>query len=148
MTTETNTVYIVTRPRENKFGWTPDLSDAARYGKLKIIFEPEDKPQFEPSKAVDTARKQMEGFSPDDYLLWAGGGDPIAVMVACMIASEESDEVNVLRWERNFDEGERDRRKGWYLPVKLNLARKLFLHFIDIMGCYTIYSIVGLVIVI
>jgi len=30
--------------------------------------------------------------------------------------------VNVLRWERNFDEGERDRRKGWYLPVKLNLA--------------------------
>ena len=122
MTTETNTVYIVTRPRENKFGWTPDLSDASRYGKLKIIFEPEDKPQFEPSKAIGTARKQMKGFNPDDYLLWAGGGDPIAVMVACMIASEESDEVNVLRWERNFDEGDRDRRKGWYMPVKLNLA--------------------------
>jgi len=117
-----NTVYIVTRARENKFGWTPDLTDASRYGKLKIIFEPEDKPQFEPSKAIGTARKQMKGFSPDDFLLWAGGGDPIAVMVACMVAAEESEEVNVLRWERNYDEGERDRRKGWYLPVKLNLA--------------------------
>ena len=40
--TMTSTVYIVTRPRENKFGWTPDLTDAARYGKLKIVFEPED----------------------------------------------------------------------------------------------------------
>ena len=118
----TSTVYIVSRPRENKFGWTPDLTDAARYGKLKIIFEPEDKPQFNPAKAIVTARKAMEGFNPDDFLLWPGGGDPIAVMVACMIAAEESEEVNILRWERNFNEGERDRRKGWYLPVKLNMA--------------------------
>ena len=118
----TSTVYIVSRPRENKFGWTPDLTDAARYGKLKIVFEPEDKPQFNPAKAIATARKAMEGFSPDDFLLWPGGGDPIAVMVACMIAAEESEEVNILRWERNFNEGERDRRKGWYLPVKLNMA--------------------------
>ena len=117
----TSTVYIVSRPRENKFGWTPDLTDAARYGKIKIIFEPEDKPQFNPTKAIKIARKAMDGFSPDDFLLWPGGGDPIAVMVACMIAAEESEEVNILRWERNFDEGERDRRKGWYLPVKLNL---------------------------
>ena len=118
----TSTVYIVSRPRENKFGWTPDLTDAARYGKLKIVFEPEDKPQFNPTKAIATARKAMEGFNPDDFLLWPGGGDPIAVMVACMIAAEESEEVNILRWERNFNEGERDRRKGWYLPVKLNMA--------------------------
>jgi hypothetical protein len=118
----TSTVYIVSRPRENKFGWTPDLTDAARYGKLKIVFEPEDKPQFNPAKAIVTARKAMEGFNPDDFLLWPGGGDPIAVMVACMIASEESEEVNILRWERNFNEGERDRRKGWYLPVKLDMA--------------------------
>ena len=118
----TSTVYIVTRPIENKFGWTPDLTDAARYGIFKIIFDPEDKPQFNPTKAIATARKAMEGFSPDDFLLWPGGGDPIAVMVACMIAAEESEEVNVLRWERNFDEGERDRRKGWYLPVKLDMA--------------------------
>ena len=40
----------------------------------------------------------------------------------CLALSEESEEVNILRWERNFNEGERDRRKGWYLPVKLNMA--------------------------
>jgi hypothetical protein len=117
----TNTVYIVTRPIENKFGWTPDLTDAARYGIFKIIFEPEDKPQFNPTKSIETARKVMQGFTPDDFLLWPGGGDPIAVMIACMVAAEESEEVNILRWERNFDEI-RDRRKGWYLPVKLNMA--------------------------
>ena len=116
-----NTVYIVTRPTENKFGWTPDLTDAARYGKFSVIFEPEDKPQFNPAAAINTARKVMDGFSEDDFLLWPGGGDPIAVMIACMLAAEESEIVNVLRWERNFDEI-RDRRKGWYMPVKMNMA--------------------------
>ena len=41
-----NTVYIVTRPTENKFGWTPDLTDAARYGKMQVVFEPDTRPQF------------------------------------------------------------------------------------------------------
>jgi hypothetical protein len=114
-----SSVFIVTRPRENKFGWTPDLTDAARYGKIVIIFEADDKPQFEPQKAIRKAREILEGFGPKDFILWPGGGDPIAVMIACMIASEESEVVNILRWERNFDEI-RDRRKGWYMPVKLN----------------------------
>jgi hypothetical protein len=67
----------------------------------------------------EKAREILEGFGPKDFILWPGGGDPIAVMIACMIASEESEVVNILRWERNFDEI-RDRRKGWYMPVKLN----------------------------
>tara|TARA_R110002096_G_scaffold143701_1_gene299969 strand:+ start:847 stop:1203 length:357 start_codon:yes stop_codon:yes gene_type:complete len=116
------TVYIVTRPRENKFGWTPDLTDAAKYGQMQVVFEPDEKPQFNPRKAVTTARKIMKDFCPDDFLLWPGGGDPIAVMICTAIASEQSEVVNILRWERNFNEGERDRRKGWYLPVILNLA--------------------------
>jgi len=115
------TVYIVTRPRENKFGWTPDLTDAARYGKMQVVFEPDEKPQFNPSKAITTAREIMKDFSPEDFLLWPGGGDPIAVMVCTAIASEQSDIVNILRWERNFDEV-RDRRKGWYMSVKLDLT--------------------------
>ena len=63
-------VYVVNRPRENKFGWTP-----------------------------------------------------IAVMVCCMIASEMSPVVRILRWERNFEEGDRDRRKGWYMPVALEMRK-------------------------
>ena len=39
-----NKVYVVSRPRENKFGWTPDLTDAARYGTLEVVFESNDKP--------------------------------------------------------------------------------------------------------
>lgn len=93
-----STVYVVTRPRENKFGWTPDLSDATKYGKLQVIFEPDEKPQFNPSRAINIARVILQSFSEDDYLLWAGGGDPVAVMIACMVASENCDIVNVLRW--------------------------------------------------
>ena len=119
-----STVYIVTRPTENKFGWTPDLTDAARYGKMQVVFEPDDRPQFNPNKAITTAHDVLTNFGPDDYLLWAGGSDPIAVMICTAIASENSDIVNVLRWERNFDEV-RDRRKGWYMPVKLNFGEGL-----------------------
>ena len=66
----------------------------------------------------------MRDFSPDDYILWPGGGDPIAVMIVCMIASEFSPVVRVLRWERNLDRGDRDRRQGWYMPVALNLRKE------------------------
>tara|TARA_R110000824_G_scaffold249398_5_gene438382 strand:+ start:470 stop:859 length:390 start_codon:yes stop_codon:yes gene_type:complete len=116
-------VYVVNRPIKNKFGWCPDLSDASRYGALEIIFEANDKPQFLPGPSIQKARRIMRNFGPEDYLLWPGGGDPIAVMVACSIASEQSPIVRVLRWERNFEEGERDRRKGWYMPVALEFRK-------------------------
>ncbi len=117
-------VYVVNRPVKNKFGWVPDLSDAARYGSLEVIFEPNDKPQFLPGPSVQKARRIMKDFSSEDYLLWPGGGDPIAVMISCMIASEKANTVRVLRWERNLEEGERDRRKGWYMPVALELRKE------------------------
>ena len=119
-----NKVYVVSRPRENKFGWTPDLTDATRYGTLEVIFESHEKPQFTPAPCITKARRIMKNFSPEDYILWPGGGDPTAVMIVCMVASEMSPVVNVLRWERNFEEGERDRRKGWYMPVILEMRKE------------------------
>ena len=117
-------VYIVNRPVKNKFGWVPDLTDASRYGSLEIIFEPDEKPQFLPVPSIHKARKIMKDFCSEDYILWPGGGDPIAVMIVCMIAAETSPIVRVLRWERNMEEGERDRRKGWYMPVALELRKE------------------------
>ena len=117
-------VYVVNRPVKNKFNWTPDLTDATRYGALEIIFEPDDKPQFIPVPMIQKARRIMKDFSAEDYLLCPGGGDPIAVMIVCMIASEMSPTVRVLRWERNMEEGARDRRKGWYMPVALELRKE------------------------
>jgi hypothetical protein len=117
-----DTVYVVQRPKENKFGWTPDLSDAGRYGKIKILFEDGDKPQFQPDLAIKKARERLQDFGPNDYILWAGGGDPIAVMIACTIASEMSDEVNILRWERNANAKSTDTQVGFYMPVTLNLG--------------------------
>jgi hypothetical protein len=45
-------------------------------------------------------------------------------MITVMIAAEMSPIVRVLRWERNMEEGERDRRKGWYMPVALELRKE------------------------
>ena len=120
-----STVYLVQAPRENKFGWTPDLTDASRYGKIIPVFDSHDKPQFLPTPSVRKARKAMKDFSPDDYLLWAGGGDPIAVSICSMVARENSPIVRFLRWERNREEGVRDRRKGWYMPVAIELERRI-----------------------
>ena len=117
-------VYVVNRPVKNKFGWTPDLTDATRYGTIEVIFEPNEKPQFLPGPSIQKAKRILKNFGPEDYLLWPGGGDPIAVMIVCMIASEMSPTVRVLRWERNVEEGERDRRKGWYMPVALEMRKE------------------------
>ena len=118
-------VYVVNRPEKNKFGWVPDLTDASRYGTLEIVFEPEDKPQFLPGPSIQKARKIMKDYSPDDYILWPGGGDPIAAMVTCMVASEICRVVKILRWERNIEEGDRDRRKGYYMPVALEMRKEI-----------------------
>tara|TARA_R100001530_G_C4196017_1_gene123452 strand:- start:96 stop:479 length:384 start_codon:yes stop_codon:yes gene_type:complete len=119
-------VYIVQRPKKNKFGWVPDLTDAARYGKLKIVFEDNDNPQFLPDPMLQKAKRIMKDFGPEDYLLWAGGGDPVAVMIVSMIAAEVSPKINVLRWERNVEQGERDRRVGWYMPLSLELRKESY----------------------
>jgi hypothetical protein len=117
-------VYLVNRPKVNKFGWTPDLSDASRYGSIEVVFEANDKPQFLPNPSIQKARRILKDFGPEDYLLWPGGGDPIAVMIVCMIAAENSPIVRILRWERNIEEGDRDRRKGWYMPVALEMRKE------------------------
>ena len=119
------TVYLVQRPRENKFGWTPDLTDATRYGSMKVIFEPNEKPQFLTGPSILKARRVLKDFSPNDYLLWAGGGDPIAVMIVSAIAAEVSPIINVLRWERNIEQGDRDRRAGWYMPTTLEFRKEI-----------------------
>ena len=117
-------VYIVQRPKMNKFGWVPDLTDASRYGKLVPIFEDNDNRQFLPGPSIQKARRIMKNFSPEDFLLWPGGGDPTAVMIVSMIAGEVSPIVNVLRWERNIEQGGRDRRIGWYMPLTLELRKE------------------------
>jgi hypothetical protein len=119
-----STVYIVQRPSKNKFGWTPDLTDASRYGSLEIVFEPDDRPQFLPGPSYQKAKNILKDFGPDDYLLWPGGGDPIAVAICSMVAGEYSPVVRFLRWERNREEGVRDRRKGWYMPVAIEKERR------------------------
>ena len=117
-----SSVYIVQRPVQNKFGWVPDLSDATRYGTLNVVFEPQDKPQYLPGPSLHKARSKMKNFCDSDYLLWGGGGDPIAVACVTAVATLLcTKSITFLRWERNIEQGVRDRRKGWYMPVSIPL---------------------------
>ena len=71
-------VFVVNRPIRNKFGWTPDLSDASRYGSIEVVFEPDDNPQFVPSPMIMKARKIMwKTFFTEDITFSVGGGDQV-----------------------------------------------------------------------
>ena len=106
--------------------WFKDQSktDASRFGTLEIVFESNDKPQFLPGPLIHKARRILKDFGPEDYLLWSGGGDPVAVMICSIVAAEVSPVVRLLRWERNRNEGVRDRRKGWYMPLSLEFSQE------------------------
>ena len=118
-------VFVVNRPIRNKFGWTPDLSDASRYGSIEVVFEPDDNPQVCSISNDNESKKDYERLLARGlHSSGQGGGDPIAVMMVFTIASEFSPVVRVLRWERNLDRGDMDRRQGWYMPVALNLRKE------------------------
>ena len=117
-----STVYIVTRPTENKFGWTPDLTDAARYGKMQVVFEPDTRPQFNPNKAIKIAREVMEDFGPKRlpalgrWIRSNRRNDLHGCSIRTIRNSKYPEMGNVTSMKK------RDRRKGWYMPVKLDLT--------------------------
>ena len=114
-------VWVVSRVGVNKFGWTPDLSDASRYGIMRVVFESDDRPQYLPGPSLQRAKRVMKDYnSEEDFILWGGGGDPIAVACVTAVATLLSTKsITFLRWERNIEQGVRDRRKGWYMPVSI-----------------------------
>ncbi len=74
-----------------------DISDAKRYGKLKSVFLNPHKP-YDTDLLILTARKRLENFSINDYLLMIG--DPALSAVCMSVACEVSPRVITLSWDR------------------------------------------------
>lgn len=123
-------VFVVSRPTVNKFGFTPNLSSAQQYGRLEIVFEQSDNPQFLPGPAVRKAFRVLRDFDCQrDAVLWAGGGDPTAVgicfaVLSSVTAAQRPQIITMLRWERTLTDNGRDRKSGFYVPVPIELAKK------------------------
>jgi hypothetical protein len=121
-------VYVVQQPKPNGKGWMPNLEPASQFGALKFIFAADDRPNLNPTQAVQICANVMKRFRPDvDFLLWPSTGDPAALystLIAIMTKLDQSlPFINFLYWERNLDPGTGDRKQdsGFYVPLKFNL---------------------------
>jgi hypothetical protein len=122
-TRRANTVFITQQPRPNNAGWTPNLTPAAKFGALEFIFEAEDKPFLNPTKALLRAQKALADFDPErDYILWPNSGDPAgAVSVFLALGSMDIDQVRLLYWDRKLENGQRSTTEGFYTPITFKL---------------------------
>ena len=87
---------------------------ANEYGKIVTLFESGTQIMFSPQPAIRKLKRKLKDFSDDDYLLLMG--DPVAMGIACAIASEMNrGRIQCLKW---------DRMENRYYPVKFNLFEK------------------------
>jgi hypothetical protein len=120
-------VYVVQQPKPNGKGWMPNLEPASQFGALKFIFAADDRPNLNPTQAVQICANVMKRFRPDvDFLLWPNAGDPAgmwaAIIALCTLCADIS-HINFLYWERKLDAatGERVPNGGWYQCIKFSL---------------------------
>ena len=101
-------VYIVQEnPKRNVLG-------AAKFGELEAILPPREQIVFATAPTVRLMRKKLENYCDDDYLI--AMGDPIAIAIASMVASEiNQGKVNILKY---------DREQLCYYPVKIDMYNK------------------------
>jgi len=89
-----------------------DLSAASEFGDLKILVRAKDQINEDSKEVTEHISKMLWHFDSDvDYLLLSG--DPVAIAIACSIASDETNGVyQVLKW---------DRLKEKYYPVIIDI---------------------------
>lgn len=99
-----NTVYIVqeTMKRDRQSGnWhrVHDFTPALEYGDLTFLLDGRFLP-IQPQPIIEELRRKLSNFTSEDYLLLAG--DPVALGLATMIASEKTDgNFKLLKWDRD-----------------------------------------------
>lgn len=121
-------VYVVQSPKPNGKGWTPNLEPATQFGALHFIFSAEDRPNLNPTQAVQICSNILKDFRPDtDFLLYPNAGDPAgmwaAVISLCCLGVSH---INFLYWERKLGaDGQRVPNSGWYQPIKFSIVPQI-----------------------
>mgnify|MGYP000845537399 CR=1 FL=1 len=86
------TVYVVQADSKK------DLSDAKRYGHLLAVFGNPRKP-YDTAEMISKARRVLSEWQEGDFLLMLG--DPTLCGVCMTVASEYTDCIDILSWDRN-----------------------------------------------
>ena len=91
-----------------------NILSAENYGKLELLLPKGIQLVLSSQPTVNKLKRKLKDFSDDDYLLLMG--DPVAMGIACAIASEMNrGRIQCLKW---------DRMENRYYPVKFNLFEK------------------------
>lgn len=120
------TVYFACAPQAMKSKttgstFTFDLSPALEFGPIRFVFDAGDQPSQDPERAIEQAYERLADITERDYLAWAGGGDPAALIISTAVACDLLDgNIKYLRWERKTD-GFGNRRGGFYVPTQFDV---------------------------
>lgn len=111
-------VFVIQDP-----GISRDFSSALDYGNLVFVLEKNDRPSYDSRSSHKKIRESLDGnFSPEDYIVWAGG-DPMApVLVGIVLQEIGFSSFKNLRWERVRDKNKKRTGGGYYVPVTVDLA--------------------------
>lgn len=86
-----------------------NMLPATEFGEISVLL-PAGQVTFSIAPTIAKLKGLLRSFTKDDYLLLSG--DPVAIGLACTIASRYGDsdgEVNLLKW---------DRQEMRYIPLK------------------------------
>ena len=98
-------VYIVQEsPGKNVIG-------AMTFGEIQILLPSDRQLIFSPGPTIFDLRSKLQKFSDEDYIIPIG--DPAAIAIACMVASENNKgRLKLLKW---------DRQEARYYPLQIDL---------------------------
>lgn len=85
-------------PVKEYASWPPVVIFKHRAGQITL----------HPDEAMATARERLAGFTEDDFIVLSG--DPVAISIAVLVASQLAKSVALLRW---------DRREMQYVPITI-----------------------------
>ena len=87
-----------------------NILPATEYGNLEVLLPP-GQIVLSPGPTLARLRKNLKNFSDDDYLLMIG--DPIAIALAAMVASDlNNGRVKFLKWDNHGKK---------YFPISTNI---------------------------
>ena len=114
------TVFVIHKPQPRAGAY--DVSSAVEFGEIEYVFEDTFIPYRDPKRAEEIAYQKLRQFNSDeDFLLWAGG-DPVALIIASMVAGFATDGcIKVLRWDRVRDSMSKELLGGKYVPITLDI---------------------------
>ena len=92
---------------------THNIGPALKYGEIEILLPANTQLAFSTAPSIRRMRNKLRDYKDGDYLLLTG--DPVAIGLACAIASfNNGGRYTALKW---------DRRDCMYIPVKIDVTQ-------------------------